>query len=52
MHIGLLTVHPLTVPFSSEMLHALVCALHQSVMIYSGYVEPELKQLKEIIELL
>lgn len=52
MHIGLFTVHPVTVPIGQEILHALVCTLNHSALLYSGVVRPELEQLKEVISLL
>lgn len=52
MHIGLFTIHPVTVPISPELVNAIVNAVNQSILYYSGVIRPELSQLKEIIELL
>lgn len=52
MHFGFLTVHPITIPIGNELAFAITSVINQGMLLYSGVVQPELDQLKEIIQLL
>lgn len=52
MHFGFLTVHPITVPFGNELAYSISSIINHGVVLYSGVLQPEISQLKEIIQLL
>jgi len=52
MYVGLFTVHPLSVPLSSEITYTVTHSIHRGMLVYSSIIRPEITQLKKIIKLL
>lgn len=52
MHIGFFTVHPLTIPVSNELVHAISCIISQGYLYYSGIIRPEMQELEKVLNIL
>lgn len=52
MHIGFFTVHPLTVPFSNELVHAIACIVSQGYLVFNGTIQPEIQELNKVLSIL
>lgn len=52
MHIGFMTIHPLTVPFGNELVFAISSVINTGVLVYSGVIKPEIQLIQDCIKLL
>lgn len=52
MQIGFINIHPLSVPFGNELAFTIAGAYNQLMLLYVGYIKPELSQIIEVLDLL
>lgn len=51
MHIGFMSLHPVTLPLGNELLNALAETFKYSMLVYGNIIRPEMVELLEVIRL-
>lgn len=52
MHLGFINIHPVSIPFGNELAFTIGSTYNHAMLLYIGYIKPELTQIMEVIDLL